>query len=80
MSFIVHNILQLQPVASTAKPLLDAVKKNRKGHDPMQSASHLTSFVINTLFNALVNSILQPQDKLEKDKHDKLAIWFEAYR
>lgn len=77
--FNVMLYVQLQTVASSAKPLLDAIKRNGKHCDPMKSTAHLTSFIINTLFDALVNS-MSTQDKSEKGKQEKLAIWFEAYR
>jgi len=46
---------------------------------PLGTPEHLSSFVVNTLFNAIVGSIYGP-DSSEVTVLEKTAIWFRAYR
>ena len=63
---------------SPVEQLLSAVRETRH---PLGSPSHLTTFVITTLFNALVAATLLPSNiASETQAHDKLAIWFKSYR
>ena len=61
--------------SSSAEQLLNAV---RLTNHPLGTPSHLSSFVINTLFNALMAAAFNSSDA--KSTHNKLAIWFRSYR
>ena len=64
------NSPSLSKSAST-RELLDSV---RQSHHPLYSPSHLSSFVINTLFNVIVGAVYSTLER------QKFVVWFNSYR
>ena len=63
-------------VRRTSQEFIDAVHLTPH---PLGTPEHLSSFVVNTLFNAIVGSTYG-HDSSEVTVLEKTAIWFRAYR
>ena len=56
------------------KLLVSAI--NRTPHNPLGTTEHIATFVVNTLFNAILGSAYDTVEVFP----EKMTVWFKAYR
>ena len=45
-------------------------------YNPLGTTEHIATFVVNTLFNAILGSAYKPMEVFP----EKITVWFKAYR